>query len=110
MIDSISSLTGFPAAAAAYAAYAGRGYSGYPGFGLPGSIAGYPTGKTRLQLTIEIPKKCFTTVTVPTSVNYGHFILLCLFVTFSNQPPNKTTSDILPHVLGYIILFDIAEI
>lgn len=34
---------GFPAAAA-YAAYAGRGYAGYPGFGLPGGIAGYPTG------------------------------------------------------------------
>ena len=43
MLIIITFFLGFPAAAA-YAAYAGRGYAGYPGFGLPGGIAGYPTG------------------------------------------------------------------
>ena len=49
-------MIGFPAAAA-YAAYTGRGYTGYPGFGLPGGIAGYPTGNYSLFWHVIINRK-----------------------------------------------------
>ena len=73
-------VTGFPAAAA-YAAYAGRGYTGYPGFGLPGGIAGYPTGNYSLYLHVINNSKIHLSNIKITFTKLKYIDSMCIIIT-----------------------------